>query len=128
MTEKAANHIPPGWPSVVPRLSVDEPEQLVTFLKEVFGASGRYNENHPSEVWIGESLVMVGDIVERMPTESFIYVYVEDADAAYSRALALGARSLEEPSEMEYGDRRAMIQDRWGNRWQIATHRGFDGA
>ena len=106
-------------------MSVDDPEQLVDFLKEVFGASGTYNKDRPSEIWIGESLVMVGGIVERTLTDSFIYVYVEDTDAAFSRALSLGARSVEEPQEMPYGDRRAMIADPWGNRWQIATHRGF---
>jgi uncharacterized glyoxalase superfamily protein PhnB len=29
---------------------------------------------------------------------------------------------------MPYGDRRAMVEDRWGNRWQIATHRRFANA
>jgi uncharacterized glyoxalase superfamily protein PhnB len=33
-----------------------------------------------------------------------------------------GARSLEEPSDLPYGDRRGMVADRWGNVWQIATH------
>ena len=32
--------------------------------------------------------------------------------------------TLEAPREMPYGDRRAMVRDRWGNTWQIATHGG----
>jgi uncharacterized glyoxalase superfamily protein PhnB len=56
---------------------------------------------------------------------SFLYVYVEDVDQAYDKALSLGANSIEEPEEMSYGDRRAMIRDSWGNYWQIAAHRGF---
>ena len=48
---------------------------------------------------------------------AFLYVYVDDADAVYTRALAAGAVSLEPPA----GDRRAMVRDEWGNTWQIAT-------
>jgi uncharacterized glyoxalase superfamily protein PhnB len=35
-----------------------------------------------------------------------------------------GARSLEEPFDTPYGDRRCMIEDKWGNTWQIATQMG----
>ena len=45
-------------------------------------------------------------------------------DAAFHRAVAEGAEALEEPRDMPYGDRRAMVRDRWGNVWQIATHGG----
>jgi len=122
------SHVPPDWPSVIPRLSVDDPENMVAFLRDVFGAMGNYNSDRPSEMWIGASLVMVGSIIERMQTNAFVYVYVPDVDIAYERALALGADALEAPQEMPYGDRRAMLQDPWGNRWQIATHRRFSDA
>ncbi len=52
-----------------------------------------------------------------------VNVYVDDADGTYRQALAGGARSLEAPADMPYGDRRAMVEDRWGNVWQIATFR-----
>jgi PhnB protein len=119
------SHVPPGWPPVIPRLSVDQPFKLVQFMKEVFGAKGEYNDHRPSELTIGDSLIMVGGTLERMPTVSFLYVYVEDVDDAYDKAISLGATSIEQPEEMAYGDRRAMIKDSWGNYWQIATHRAF---
>jgi PhnB protein len=50
-------------------------------------------------------------------------VHVDDSDATYQRAIAAGAPSLAEPTDMPYGDRRAMVKDAWGNTWQIATHR-----
>jgi len=53
-----------------------------------------------------------------------LYVYVDDTDKIYRRALEAGAISLEEPSDMPYGDRRGMVLDEWGNAWQIATHMG----
>jgi uncharacterized glyoxalase superfamily protein PhnB len=52
---------------------------------------------------------------------AFLYVYVEDADRTYWRALAAGATSIEEPIDMPYGGRRAMVRGAWGNLWQIAT-------
>ncbi|HSF14553.1 MAG TPA: VOC family protein [Vicinamibacteria bacterium] len=53
---------------------------------------------------------------------AFLYVYVDDADGTYERAIQAGATSLEEPSDVPYGDRRAMVRDAWGNTWQIAAH------
>jgi PhnB protein len=51
-----------------------------------------------------------------------IYVYVEDTDATYKMAVAVGARSVEEPNDAFYGDRRAAVEDSQGNQWFIATH------
>jgi PhnB protein len=59
----------------------------------------------------------------RDPMPAFLYVYVDDTDSTYKRAIAADARSLEEPADMPYGDRRAMVRDAWGNIWQIATHK-----
>ncbi|MGH8156814.1 MAG: VOC family protein [Rhodanobacter sp.] len=99
----------------------------MSFLQEVFGAQGTFDTDRPSEMRIGESLIMVGSVIERQPTNSFLYVYVADTDRAFEKALALGAKPLEQPQEMPYGDRRAMFEDQWGNRWQVATHRRFRG-
>ena len=119
-----AKHIPPGWPAVIPRIAVDDPEALVAFIRQVFGAVGRFQPERPSELRIGDSMLMVGSTVERKVMPAFLYVYVEDADAAFQRALACGATSLEEPRDTPYGDRRAMVRDPWNNTWQIATHHG----
>lgn len=73
-------------------------------------------------ITIGDSVVMISDTRIRSPMPAFLYVYVNDTDATYRRALDAGARSLEEPSDVPYGDRRCMVEDKWGNTWQIATH------
>jgi uncharacterized glyoxalase superfamily protein PhnB len=65
---------------------------------------------------------MVSDAGVRPPTPAFLYIYVPDTEAVYARAIAAGARALEPPADMPYGDRRAMVEDRWGNTWQIATY------
>ncbi|MFO1466769.1 MAG: DNA-deoxyinosine glycosylase [Steroidobacteraceae bacterium] len=115
---------PNGWPTVIPRIIVRDPENLITFVKRAFGAEGGNHPGRPAEMWIGDSLLLVSDgggLRDAMP--AFLYVYVEDVDAIYARALAEGASSVEAPAQMTYGDRRATIQDPWGNTWQVAMHR-----
>jgi len=103
---------------------VHDAKQLVEFLKQVFGATGDYRPDLPTVIKIGDSMVMVSNAEIRKPMPAFLYVYVDDTDETYRRALRAGASSLEEPSDMPYGDRRAMVEDEWGNIWQIATHIG----
>jgi len=72
---------------------------------------------------IGDSIVIVSGVGSgRAANPSFLYLYVPDVDAVYREAIKAGAKSLEEPRDMHYGDRRAMIEDPQGNTWQIATH------
>jgi uncharacterized glyoxalase superfamily protein PhnB len=115
---------PDGWHTVTPRIVVRGAKQFVVFLKQVFEATGEYRQDRPSEVRIGDSVVLISEAEVRSPMTTFLYVYVPDTDATYLRALAAGARSLEAPADMPYGDRRGMVEDRWGNTWQIATHPG----
>jgi uncharacterized glyoxalase superfamily protein PhnB len=113
---------PKGWHTVTPRIVVPGAQQLVEFINQVFDAAGNYQPDAPSVVTIGDSMVMIGDAGIRSPMSAFLYVYVEDTDEVYRRALDAGAKSLEEPTDLAYGDRRAMVEDKWGNTWQIATH------
>jgi PhnB protein len=115
--------IPEGWHSVTPRLVVDDPTRLVEFLKRAFGATGDLHTERPSVIRIGDSLVMVSGVGPREAMPAFLYVYVEDIDTTYQRALEAGAVSLEAPLDTPYGDRRGMVQDPCGNVWQIATHK-----
>jgi PhnB protein len=120
---------PQGWHTVTPRIIVSDAQRLVAFVKEVFGASGDYRSDVPTELRIGDSIVMISDAGVRAPMLCCLYVYVENADDTWRRAVAAGASSIETPSDMSYGDRRAMVKDQWGNAWQIATRlkgRGSD--
>jgi uncharacterized glyoxalase superfamily protein PhnB len=82
--------------------------------------------DRPTEVRIGDSVVMVTSATEREPFPAFLYVTVDDADPAYNRALNAGAMSPEAPLNTPYGDRRALVRDPFGNVFQIA-HRTDGG-
>ncbi|HEY2386784.1 MAG TPA: VOC family protein [Candidatus Binatia bacterium] len=113
--------VPPGWHTVTPRIVARDARALVEFVRRVFAATGEYQDGLPSELWIGDSVLMISEAGARPPMTAFLYVYVADVDATYRRALDAGARVLEPPAEMPYGDRRCMLEDRWGNTWQVAT-------
>ena len=120
--------VPPiGYHSVTPRMVVNDVAAEVEFLRTVFDATGEVHTDRPAEIRIGDSLVMVTPAGERELFPAFLYVYVDDADAAYRRALDAGARSIEEPLDTPYGDRRAMVRDPFGNVFQVA-HRPSHGA
>ena len=106
---------------VIPRIAVTDAEGLITFVKLVFGASGEYQPSRPTELRIGESVILISEAGARPVATSFLYVYVGDADETYLTALHAGAQPIEEPFNTPYGDRRGMIRDAWGNTWQIAT-------
>lgn len=113
---------PKGWPTVAPRLFTSDVGGLAAFLKVTFGAEGDVAAGRPSELRIGDSVVMVSDGGGlREASQAFLYVYVPDADETYRQALACAAQPLEPPLDTPYGDRRATIKDPWGNTWQIAT-------
>lgn len=108
---------------------------LVDFIKQVFGAEEveRVADNTDAhiEVQIGDSLIALdlGDHSHsdsEWLTRSFVYVYVEDVDAVYQRALQAGAISMEEPKDKPYQERNASFKDAFGNIWGISTYTGSD--
>jgi PhnB protein len=123
----ASGTIPPGWHSVIPRIVVSDVNALAEFMREVFDARIENAPGGPTIVTIGDSKIMVSDASVRRAAPAFLYVYVADTDAAYRRALEQGATSIEAPFETPYGDRRCMVEDRWGNMWQIAVRQTTTG-
>jgi PhnB protein len=99
---------------------VSDPDLAVQFLRTVFGAVGEVSPGRPAEMRIGDSIVMVSSPLDRGLFPAFLYIYVDDADRVYDRALAAGATSIEPPLDTPYGDRRAMVRDPFGNVFQIA--------
>jgi PhnB protein len=121
--------VPDGYHTITPYLAVPAVAKLIDFLKQVFDATEverMMREDgtvHHAELKIGDSIVMMGepaDASKRKP--GTLYLYVNDVDAAYRRAIDAGAISLGEPADTFYGDRGAGVRDASGNDWYIATH------
>ena len=125
----AVKPIPEGYHTVTPYLTVQGAARLIDFLKNVFDARETERFERPdgtighAELRIGDSVVMLGDVQgESKATSSAMYVYVNDADTIYKRALEAGATSVMEPADQFYGDRHGGVKDPAGNYWWIATH------
>ncbi|HLX28140.1 MAG TPA: VOC family protein [Casimicrobiaceae bacterium] len=127
MTRSKLRAAPVGWHSVTPRIVVRDARRLVDFVSYVFGATGAFQSMAPSILQIGDSKLMISEAGERDPHTAFLYVYVSDVTAAYRRAVEHGAHSIEPPLDTPYGDHRCMVEDSWGNTWQIASQRPPDG-
>ena len=103
---------------------------LPDFVRQVFGAeeverAGYGDESAHVEMKIGDSmLVLETGVTHETVTRASVYVYVPDVDAAYQRALRLGATSVAEPADKPYMDRNAGVKDSFGNTWWIGTHIG----
>ena len=124
--------IPPGFATVTPYFFVDGAPRFIDFLVHGLGGTeiGRHMDGKRianAQVRLGASTVMVSEgspAFPAMPTSC--YLYVEDADAAMSRAIAAGATVIMEVADQPYQDRQGGVRDPCGNLWWI-SQRLVDG-
>ncbi|MGO9059724.1 MAG: VOC family protein [Candidatus Binataceae bacterium] len=125
----AVNPVPEGFHSATPCIVVQGASQLMDFVKQAFDGKERSRIPGPGgalmhgEVQVGDSIIMMNDPMQGGPMPAAIYLYVDDVDATYKRAVAAGATSQMAPADMFWGDRMAHIKDPFGNVWSIATHK-----
>jgi PhnB protein len=114
--------------TVTPYLLVPDADAELAFLKSAFGAtevSCQRNADRTvmhAEVRIGDSLVMLGQAGGQWkPVAAALYLWVDDVDATYAKALRAGATSESEPEDKPYGHRNAGVID--GNKitWWIGA-------
>jgi PhnB protein len=129
--------VPDEYPRVTPYLIVDDAGAAIDFYSSVLGATERVRMPGPdgrighAELNIGDSVVMLADEQPAMGIRGpktiggspvTLHVYVEDADAAFERAIAAGATELRPIENQFYGDRSGQFEDPFGHRWNVATH------
>lgn len=122
--------LPDGYHSVNPYIVVDGVEPLIGFLGEVFDGVERGERElrrdgtiGHAEVQIGDSVVMLSDATPGYPARPCVnFVYAEDVDAVYRKAVAAAATPIAEPSDQPWGDRVGGFHDPFENRWWVATH------
>ncbi|UYQ95119.1 VOC family protein [Chitinophaga horti] len=121
--------IPLGHQTVVPYLILDGAAKFLQFVKTVLNAEEKYNyprEEDPAkimhgEVRIGTATIMFADATDKYGVQTAgLYVYVDDADATYKKALAAGAESVTEMADQPYG-RSGGVKDPTGVTWWLTT-------
>jgi len=123
---------PFGLHTITPYLIVKDAEKLIKFLQDLFQAELRgeihYREDKRikhAELKIGDSVIMLGTTMENIgQANAGFYIYVENCDASYKKALELGAESIMEPVDFPHGDRYGGVKDFEGNTWWVVEHVG----
>jgi uncharacterized glyoxalase superfamily protein PhnB len=120
--------IPEGYHAVTTYLHVAHASNLIDFLKQAFDAVELERFNLPdgriehAEVRIGDSIVMLSDASDKYPAlPTWVYLYVNDSDEAYRKALQAGAISLMAPADVYYGEHVGGVRDSSENVWWIST-------
>lgn len=119
--------IPEGYQQVMPYLIVKNATAFFNFTEAVFGAEEKFKHNREDdtimhgELKIGSSIIMFADSTpEYPPQESGLFIYVDDADRVYHKAIEEGATRITELSDQPYG-RTGGVKDPFGNTWWITT-------
>jgi PhnB protein len=135
--DTGVNPIPEGFHTVTPYMTIKDAASAIEFYKEAFGAreifrwadsDGRVRH---AEIVIGDSPIMLTDEAPDFGMNSpqslggspvHVFLYVEDVDELFGRAIAAGATELMPVENSEDGDRRGGVTDPFGHVWYIGTH------
>ena len=127
----AQSAIREGFRTVTPYLVVPDVHDEIAFITSTFGAQGKVYGlgsagGFHSEYRIGDSMLMIGgggkgSKWKGTPVPVSLHVYVADVDGVYQNAVQAGATSVMPPTDMDYGERGAAIEDVGGNHWYLAT-------
>jgi PhnB protein len=135
---KATKPVPDGYHTVTAYLSLRSATQGLDFYKRAFGAQevmrmpGADGKGIAhAEIRIGDSIVMLGDespqgnpAPESLGgTPVSLFLYVDDVDKGFQRAVEAGAKAIMPPADMFWGDRFGKLKDPFGHEWGLATHK-----
>jgi PhnB protein len=116
------------YSTVTPYLIIPDADAELSFLKTAFGGveigcqRNADNAVMHAEVRIGDSLVMLGQSsVQWPPKPAALYLWVDDVDATYAKALHAGGSSESQPEDKPYGHRNAGVIDPNGVTWWVAA-------
>jgi PhnB protein len=128
--------IPEGMHSLTPHLTIRNAAQAIEFYKKAFGAQELTRMTGPDGKSVWHAALRIGDSTLLMAEESVsmgnksplslggtpfnIQLYVEDANAAFQRAVSAGATVKMPLMDMFWGDRYGQVMDPFGFMWAIS--------
>jgi PhnB protein len=132
---KAKRAVPEGYHTVTPHLVLDNAAQALEWYKKALGAEEISRSTGPdgkimhAELRIGDSRIMMNDVMVGKGPAAYggspaaLWLYVEDCDALFNRAVAAGAKVTVPMADQFWGDRCGGISDPEGYTWSIATRK-----
>lgn len=128
-------HHPDGFSTVNTYLFVENPPELIDFLKTAFYAEEINRTIHATHGDIANCILQIGDTCFMISQargkfshmKTALYLFVDDVDAMYQRALEHGATSEFAPADMPYQERQGGIVDPCGNYWWISKRLTKEG-
>ena len=127
--------IPDGFTTVTPSLVFKDCNKAIDFYKKALGAQELMRMPGPdgkmmhAEIKVGNSHVMMNDeIMGSKSAETLgaspvtFYLYVEDADSSFKKAIAAGCKEIMPVADMFWGDRMGAVSDPYGYKWNFSTH------
>lgn len=128
MNEIFKTYRPKGFSTVNSYLFVDNPNDLINFLKNAFYAEEINRSVNPKNGDIANVILKIGYTCfmisqargQFLNMRAAFYLYVDDVDQIHKRALEYGGKVEFEPADMDYQDRQSGIVDPSGNYWWIS--------
>jgi PhnB protein len=115
--------IPPQYNRLMPYLIIPNAAQFIEFMKEVFGATeqmrvpGEEGTVMHGEIRLGETVIMLAEASLQFPAKpAGMFIYVENLQEVYEKAIQAGAVSIMEPMQKDYGFT-CGFSDPFGNDW-----------
>lgn len=132
---KAASAVPKGLHTLTPQLTLDNANQMIDWYKRAFGATEKYRSLDPegkvmhAEIHIGDSAFYCNDVMMGHGPKGYggspagFWLYVNDSDALFKRAVDAGAKVAQPIEDQFWGDRAGLLTDPAGYHWWIATRK-----
>jgi PhnB protein len=129
--------VPEGYSTLTTYLAVDDAGAAIDYYKRAFGAEEHVRMHGPdgkvghAELQIGDSKLMLSDPMPQSSTKppreiggtsASIFMYVENVDAVFEKAVDEGATVTMAVEDQFWGDRFGTITDPFGHVWSIASH------
>jgi PhnB protein len=137
MSQTKVKPIPQGHHTVTPYIVVNDGKAAIEFYKKAFGAEALGVADGPNSkimhaaLRIGDSIIFLSDEFPEMDgskspktlgnSTGSLWLYVENCDAAFKRAVDAGATARMQPADMFWGDRFGQAVDPFGHTWSFAT-------
>jgi uncharacterized glyoxalase superfamily protein PhnB len=133
---RAASPVPKGYSTVTPVLTLEDSRKAIDWYKKALGAEesgvsvGPDGKVMHAAIRIGNSYLMLHDeMMGAKPARALggspieLWLYVDDCDALFQRAVDAGAQAKVPVADQFWGDRWGVFTDPFGLSWSVATHK-----